>query len=140
MKRQVLLLAAVLVLASGCSLLPGLTSDNLNGTAWNLVSYDGIALIPNSSMTAFFEEGEISGSASCNLYFAAYQVKGDQITIEGLGWTEMACMDPEGIMQQEQQIMSLLADSSSFNLSSTRLSITTTKGEILVFDQLPPAE
>ena len=87
-------------------------------------------------MTASFDAKEIQGSASCNTYFGTYRLKGDQISIGELGWTEMACMDPEGIMEQEQTIMKLLSESSSYSIQGDRLQITTSAGELLIFQQL----
>jgi heat shock protein HslJ len=87
-------------------------------------------------MTAVFDAEEIRGSASCNSYFGTYRISGDQISIGELGWTEMACMDPEGIMEQEQTIMKLLSESSSFSIQGNTLQITTSSGVLLIFEQL----
>ena len=87
-------------------------------------------------MTALFEAGEVNGSASCNHYFGSYKTKGNQIQIEGLGWTEMACMDPEGIMQQEQQLMSLFSQAATYFIQGQVLQITTISGELLIFQYL----
>ena len=87
-------------------------------------------------MTAEFDAREIRGSASCNSYFGTYNLKGDQISISGLGWTEMACMDPEGIMEQEQIIMKMLSESISYSIQGDKLQITTSAGELLTFQQL----
>ncbi len=48
----------------------------------------------------------------------------------------MACMDPEGIMQQEQQLMSLFSQAASFSLQGQVLQITTSAGELLIFQYL----
>ena len=134
MKRNLLIILILIALfLSSCGILPINKNDGLNGTAWTLVSFNGKSLIPGSSMTAYFDDGEVNGSASCNHYFGSYQTKGSQIQIEGLGWTEMACMDPEGIMQQEQQLMSLFSQAASFSLQGKVLQITTSAGELLIF-------
>jgi len=87
-------------------------------------------------MTANFKEREISGSASCNHYFGSYKIKGDQIAIDGLGWTEMACLDPEGIMEQEQVIMKILSGAETISLQDNLLNIRSKSGEILLFAPL----
>ena len=125
-----------LLFVASCSILPGTGSDQLTGTTWKLVSYDGNIPLAGKNMTASFDAKEIQGSASCNTYFGTYRLKGDQISISGLGWTEMACMDPEGIMEQEQVIMKLLSESSSYSVQGDRLQITTSAGELLIFQQL----
>ena len=125
-----------LLFAASCSILPGTGSDQLTGTTWKLISYDGNIPLAGKNMTASFDAKEIQGSASCNSYFGTYRLKGDQISIDELGWTEMACMDPEGIMEQEQTIMKLLSESSSYSIQGDRLQITTSAGELLIFQQL----
>ena len=118
---------------SSCGLFSGGSGADLNGTAWTLESYGGKSLISDTTMTANFESGEVSGSASCNHYFGAYQLKGDQISVEGLGWTEMACMNPDGIMGQEQTIMSLLSKAVSYGIESGKLRLQIESGEELIF-------
>ena len=125
-----------LLLAASCSLLPGAGSNQLSGTSWKLISYANNKPLAGKDMTAEFDAKEIRGSASCNSYFGTYRLKGDQISISGLGWTEMACMDPEGIMEQEQTIMKLLSESSSYSIQGDMLQITTSAGELLIFQQL----
>jgi heat shock protein HslJ len=127
-----LLLAGILLLISGCSLLPG-SGSGLDGTSWKLVSYSGITPIPGREMTASFKDQEISGSASCNHYFGSYRTRGTALTIENLAWTEMACLDPEGIMEQEQELMRLLGSAASYDLQGDQLVITASSGEELVF-------
>lgn len=135
MKKSILFLGTMLILLalSSCGLFTGGSGSDLNGTAWTLQSYGGESLIADTTMTAEFESGEVSGSASCNHYFGSYQIKGDQITVEGLGWTEMACMDPDGIMEQEQTIMSLLSKAVSYRIESGMLRLQIESGEELVF-------
>ena len=135
MKRILLIISAIFILLTltSCAVFSGGLGNDLNGTSWTLESYGGKNLLDNSTMTAIFESGEVSGSASCNHYFGAYKIKGNQFSVEGLGWTEMACMDPEGIMQQEQNIMAMLGDSASYIIEGNTLLIQTTGGEELVF-------
>ena len=125
-----------LLLVASCSILPGAGSNQLTDTTWKLISYDGNIPLVGKDMTAEFDGKEIRGSASCNSYFGTYRLKGDQISISGLGWTEMACMDTEGIMEQEQTIMKLLSESSSYSIQGDILQITTSDGDLLIFQQL----
>ncbi|NQS91677.1 MAG: META domain-containing protein [Chloroflexi bacterium] len=134
MKRSHLIILTIFIISlSSCSVMPGIQNGGLSGTSWILVSYGGKAIISDSEMTAFFDSGEVSGSASCNHYFGSYKIKGDQITVTGLGWTEMACLNPEGIMEQEQQVMSLFSLAESFSIQDQSLVIKTSGGELMVF-------
>jgi heat shock protein HslJ len=132
-RKHILLIIFAIIFLPAC----GNTSENgtmdLDGTSWMLVSYDGISPIAGRMITANFAQDEIDGSASCNHYFGAYKVKGNQLTIEGLGWTEMACLEPEGIMEQEQQVMNLLSQAESIQIDSNQLLIITSSGKLLEF-------
>ena len=132
MKKNILIIGAILLILilGGCGIFSG---DDLSGTSWTLESYGGKNLISDTAMTADFESGEVSGSASCNHYFASFQAKGNQITIEGLGWTEMACMNPDGIMEQESTIMTMLGKSVSYLMEGGKLKIQIEGGEELIF-------
>lgn len=138
MKKINITLGAILILLalSGCGIggnsAAGSEAD-LSGTSWTLESYGGKSLLDETAMTARFLLGEITGTTSCNQYFGAYQAKGDQLTIEDLGWTEMACLNPEGIMEQERDIMALLSDTASYELEGDTLRLQTSTGEVLNF-------
>ena len=137
MKKHLLIIIFLITLfLSSCGILPITKNSDLNGTAWTLTNYNGNTMLSNTTMTAFFESGEVNGSASCNHYFGSFIAKGDQIQIDGLGWTEMACMDPEGIMQQEQQVMSLLSKAATFSIQGQVLQIITGSGEVMEFQQI----
>lgn len=126
----------IVLLFSSCSFLDSSGNSSLNGSSWTLVSYHNQSLIPGTAMTAAFEQNEVSGSASCNHYFGSYSTRDEQIEIEGLGWTEMACMDPEGIMEQEQEIMKILAKAKSYQVLENELVIHSLEGESLVFARI----
>ncbi len=141
MKKTILILVLICVLTvSACGLIPNADSKALAGTSWSLVSHGGKTLLPGTAMTAVFEKDQVSGTASCNHYFGGYQLKGEKIEISGLGWTEMACMDPEGVMLQEQEIMNQMGNASSFAIQGSQLTIQTVSGEVLVFQQLDSKE
>jgi len=135
----ILSLAALLLLSvAACSLpslpgLPGLpTADPLKGTSWRLVTIGGAGLVPGTQITATFEDGQVHGQA-CNSYGGSYKVSGDKLTVDALFMTEMACMDPPGIMEQEQRYMEMLGLAQSFEVSSGKLQIFSAGGEVLTF-------
>ena len=60
------------------------------------------SILIGSEITATFDEGRrLSGSAGCNNYNAAYTTEGDTIEILAPSSTKMACLEPEGVMDQE---------------------------------------
>jgi heat shock protein HslJ len=124
---------AILLSLSACSgILPG-SEDPLKGTSWQLMTLGGSALIPGSEINGFFEEGQVGGSAGCNSYGGSYQVSGDKLTIGEIIQTEMACLDPPGVMEQEQEYLQLLGQASSFSIRGHELRITTSGGDTLTF-------
>ena len=131
----ILALSATILLSVAACALPGLpTGDPLKGTSWRLVTLGGAGLIPGSQITATFEDGQVHGSA-CNSYGGSYQVSGDKLTVEALFMTEMACMDPQGVMEQEQEYLEMLGMASSFRISGQELRIVSSGLGELVFVQ-----
>jgi len=130
----VLLLTALLALSS-CANMPQ-ASDPLDGTTWVLVAYRKTSPLEGTTITAEFAEGEVRGSGGCNSYFGSYTIEGQQLTIDGLGWTEMACLNPDGVMEQEQEIMRYISTSEAFEIEDGRLSIQVGGHETLTFDPL----
>lgn len=83
---------------------------SLVGTNWLLTSYNNgkggmQSVVIGTEITAIFsEDGNMSGSAGCNSYSGSYEATEDTISIGPIANTEMACMDPEGIMEQEDEV------------------------------------
>jgi heat shock protein HslJ len=128
-----LTLAAVFLLVlAACAGTGGTTSDPLDGTSWRLVTLGGAPLVPGTEITATFEDGEVSGKA-CNIYGGKYQVSGDRLTLSEVFMTEMACLDPQGIMEQEMAFFNLLTSAQNFELNDGRLLIVGAGGEELAF-------
>lgn len=106
----------------------------LEGVAWHLDTYldskgNRMSLIPGSEITAEFKDGQVSGNAGCNNFFAAYLVDGDRIGISSISFTEMFCIEPTGIMQQEETYLKALNDAVSYLVNDRRLQIVDLKGQ-----------
>jgi len=104
--------------------------DKLEGVRWKLELY-GVkgsmtAVLEGTEVTAKFDSdaGRIEGSTGCNTYFADYEITGSKFTITQLAYTEMACMDPEGVMDQEADYLRILRLSETFQVDSGELQIT----------------
>jgi heat shock protein HslJ len=122
----------LLGLTACAGIVPG-TGDPLDGTSWVLTAYGTSSLIPGTEITLEWEGGEVSGSAGCNTYGGTYQLSGDSISMSDLYNTEMACMEPEGVMDQEQDFLKLLRDARSFQIVDEHLQILTAEKEALTF-------
>ena len=121
-----LVVTMVTLLVVGCTKTPP-TSD-LEDTKWILESYgeqgDLQPLIEGTRITAIFEsaEGQVRGSAGCNSYFGDYQID-DKLSIPVLANTEMYCLDPEGVMDQETEYLKLLGLAESYQIKDGKLRI-----------------
>ena len=135
MKKGMALIVLIGVLAlslAGCGR-AGANSDPLEGTSWVLMAYRKSKPIAGTTITATFEDGRVYGSSGCNTYGGSYQVRGDTITVSDLAWTLMACLDPEGVMEQEALVMGYLSDAQTFRLVDGQLQVFQSAGEALTF-------
>ena len=91
-----------LLLVSACQSGPLALED----TTWALTTYTGPegtkTVLPDTLVTVHFDsqEGQISGSASCNHYGGGYEADGSNLTIVGPVFsTEMWCGDEKGAQE-----------------------------------------
>ena len=140
MKRMALLIVVVAVavwVCTACGLVR--RGPALEGPTWVLQQYgppeSPIAVLPGSEVNAFFDrvKGEMRGSAGCNIYTAGYHVEGSEFSIALLSWTERACMEPAGVMEQELDFLGILGDAQSYQLEGGELRVTALDGQVLVF-------
>jgi heat shock protein HslJ len=117
----------------------GTHGSALERNKWSLNSYgeqnNPKQVLDGTEITATFDKGkgEVSGSSGCNTYFASYKIDGNNLSISNLAWTERACLSPDGVTEQEQEFLSLLADAESFQVDDTSLTITCSNGRQLYF-------
>jgi heat shock protein HslJ len=101
---------------------------------WVLISLEGDALIEDTQITLNFEEASIEGSAGCNTYGGSYTASDDSFRLSGVYATEMACMEPRGIMEQEQAYLSALNAAARYGVDGDRLEVYDEGGaQILLF-------
>ena len=144
MKSTVKLLGALVVLAAiALAACGGKTADSaadLEGTKWTLLSYgtpdSPQVLVGDTEITLQFDVagGQISGSAGCNNYFGDIEIKGNKLSVGMVGSTEMYCMEPEGVMDQETAYTSALTLVESYQIQGEQLRITCADGQVLVFN------
>jgi heat shock protein HslJ len=111
----------------------GTGGDPLDGTSWTLTAYRKTRPIPGTMIDITFEDGELRGSAGCNSYFGSYEVSGSTITVGDVAMTEMACMEPEGVMEQETEVLAILTAGETFQIDDGQLQIFRPDGEALTF-------
>ena len=106
---------------------------------WVLESYgepgDLQAVLEGTEITATFDSDtqEVRGSAGCNSYFGDYAVDSCELSILNVGYTEMACLEPEGVMGQEQEYLQLIILAESFEREDAGFYIICSDGTVLAF-------
>jgi heat shock protein HslJ len=124
------------VLLVGCGGAAG--GSALQDTQWVLATFAGEPPLPGTAPSAEFSADEISGSAGCNTYFAAYAVDGSELTISDVASTEMWCAEPEGVMDQEQAFLAALRSAAGYRLAGAQLELLdATDRVILTFGPRP---
>ncbi len=115
----------------------------LAGTSWTLASLAGedgatVPVLAGTTVTAAFDaDGRVGGSAGCNHYSADYTAAGADLSIGSAVRTEMYCMDPPGVMEQEDRYLALLTEVSSYRVEGDLLILADREGaDLLVFDRV----
>ncbi len=111
----------------------------LEDTIWVLESYGEKGnlqdVIKDTKITVEFKSADrkFTGSGGCNSYFGGYEIDMNELTIEPpIGSTVMACPEPEGIMEQEQQYLKILQAAESYQVQDRELQINC-GAQILIF-------
>jgi len=134
------ILATVTLLAGACapSAPVSTPAEGLEDTKWMLEGYgeqgELQAVLEGTEITATFESAEsrVHGSAGCNGYFADYEISDNRLSIPMVASTEMYCLEPEGVMQQENQYLQALKAAESYQIQDGKLRIIC-GAQILVF-------
>jgi heat shock protein HslJ len=101
---------------------------------WVLTSLTGSALIRDTQITLSFGEGSLEGSTGCNTYGGSYTATENNMRLSDLYWTEMGCLEPEGILDQEMSYLNALNTVASYWVDADRLELYDEAGtQILVF-------
>ncbi len=107
---------------------------DLDGTTWMLTSLDGDTPIVGGIFILEFSDGQATGTAGCNSFFGEYTQDGSSVSMPLLAMTEMYCMDPEGLMDQENAFLKVLGQVDSFSVEGSQLRLETLDGANLLFE------
>ncbi len=134
----------LLVLFPGCTI-SGISSppDDLTTPEWHLIKYTGadkntINAHPGTLVTLKFNKnGTFRGNAGCNRFSGLYSVEGELMAVKSLSATEMYCKGPGGVMEQEQQVLSHLSNSTRFSINEPYLALSYyDEDRLLVFEKV----
>lgn len=125
-------------------------APELADTSWNVIDYrlpDGtITNVWKTDVTiSFSADGTVSGSAGCNVYEGTWSVSGawdafesgvpdsndgQELILDSLSWTEMACED-DAVMEQETEFLDLLQDAGRWVLVRGEFNLRDAEGGFL---------
>jgi heat shock protein HslJ len=133
--RIAVIISIFAIMLSACAGSSPTSQSDLEGTTWVLTALNQNRPIEGTQPSITFEDGQVSGNASCNSYGGGYQVNGDAISFDALFNTEMYCMEPEGTMDQEQTYLELLGSAQRFELVDGVLTIFAGPQQTLTFER-----
>jgi heat shock protein HslJ len=111
----------------------GTSAVDVEGTAWQLVTINGAVPIEGSEITLRFQDGRVMGNSGCNTYGGEYTSRENgAFQVGPIQVTEMGCMDPPGVMDQEIDYLRILQGADTITQSETELTIEG-GGNFLVF-------
>lgn len=107
------------------------TVEDLANRGWILQSFGPTEkqspLIPDTRITLWFNDEEeqpqgqsgrtLRGSGGCNSYIGSYKADEDgTLSVKILGWTDMACFEPPGVLEQEAEYLTTLDNVSGYEI------------------------
>jgi heat shock protein HslJ len=121
----------------GVTVTAGSSNLPLQGTTWYLESYlEGTAtsaILPGTAVTAIFgADGQLSGSGGCNNYSANYTADAGSIFILPPVGNQLICPNPPGIMEQEAAYLLALPMATSYEISSSTLTLQDANGRVVL--------
>ena len=135
-KRAIGLL--ILLASLALNLISCEAQDNkLDATSWKLESYlassgervDGLF---DSAVTLYFQALNVSGSAGCNNYTAACQADNKSLSFGPAAATRKMCVEPAGIMEQENDFLAALGNVTQFNINGDILTLMDKQGDTII--------
>jgi heat shock protein HslJ len=118
--------------------------EGLAGTSWNVTAYNNGRQAVTSVLTGtrltmeFSADGKVAGSAGCNRFTGSYAFEGRKLAFSGIASTRRMCVQPEGIMEQEQQFLKALETVTDARFEGDRLELRTASDALAAFlERLP---
>jgi len=105
----------------------------LDGTCWMLKKMEDQQDLAGTVISLEFKDGQMKGSAGCNAYGAEYSIQArNGITFGSIERNLEACIEPEGVMQQEEQYLRTLWTVTSYQTEGEGLTLFDEQGKVLL--------
>lgn len=110
--------------------------EGLAGTAWHVTGYNNgrqavVSVLMGTELTMEFSaDGRVAGSAGCNRYTGSFKQDGKSLSFGPAAATRRMCVEPEGVMEQEQQFLEALETVATARQEADRLEMRTADGAL----------
>jgi heat shock protein HslJ len=129
------LLPGLMLLLAAC----GSGEEQLADTEWRLVALGDagapVRVVEGGATAEFTTATDMTGWTGCNSYGARYSVRGSELRLHDLTWTETGCPS-QALFRQEQRMQGSLATVERFEVSGERLALHSEGGQVLVFERV----
>lgn len=104
-------------------------SQELSGSSWQVTGVNNgnqalVSLAAETTITLEFSlDSQVSGNSGCNQYTGGFTEDGNLLTISTIAGTLRMCIEPEGVMEQEQQFQAALQKAATFSIENDTLTI-----------------
>lgn len=128
MKKLLSLMLGTIFMAAACS---KTTAETFTGKEYKLTGTE-----PGVEITLGFaaDEPRYFGKSAINRYFGNYTAEEGKLALGPAGSTMMA--GPQELMEAEQKYLRALSAAKTYKLEGKKLTIETTEGQKLVFDEI----
>ena len=126
------ILICLFALTSCSAIQPSADHPKLGETTWKLIAIEQRSVSYGDRAFVKFDEKEnkISGKAACNSFSSEYEMAGQKIAFSDISSTKMYC---EGIMDDENQIMTQLRSTNRYEVKSDMLYFYAEQKLVLTF-------
>ncbi|MBV9329898.1 MAG: META domain-containing protein [Chloroflexi bacterium] len=120
-------------LDTGNMIFSPLPPPTLTGVTWRVTGVNNgrggvVSVVSGTQLTAIFgDDGRVNGDTGCNMFSGPYTIAGSSIAVGPLISTRRACLS-EDANAQEQQFLTALAASSTYELMGARLTLRDADG------------
>lgn len=108
----------------------------LAGVWWRLISMNAASPAPGAPIMLMFAGGALQGSAGCRDYAGTYTATSEGINFTFIEMLGKLCPD-ESLRSQEGVYTDRLGASTRYEVNSTRLELSSDRGDNLVFEAIP---
>jgi heat shock protein HslJ len=115
---------------------PPVEVPDLDGSEWVLAKLSGTDLLPGTQITVGFADGRATGFAGCNAYGGPYAENNGALSISMLDVTAQACLEPQGVMDQEDAYVTALREAAVYQVTGDQLELEDgSGGRLLVLER-----